>query len=300
MNTTKKRIFYSLYTITAIILFLYLLFPSHEIKNFIKYKASSIKPGYIMEIEDVTLAFPPGINLHMLSILNDNELLIDMEQARIVPSLMSLAGSNPEFNIKARAYEGIVNTKVNLKKNEQKNASDLPAGIPIQTDSILERIQIGQIKALQNISIFNSAGYNLTGVLGGKITYNGTGSSGVADANLSISNCIVEFKTPFFNLKDLAFTQIDAKITLHNFQNLQIKETIIKGNQAGGNISGTITLKKPSGKSILNLSGTIKPQPALIAKLGGMASLFLKQKQGSTGFPFRITGTLEKPGFSLK
>ncbi len=89
-------------------------------------------------------------------------------------------------------------------------------------------------------------------------------------------------------------------MTLHDLQNLQIKETIIKGNQAGGDISGTITLKNPSGKSILNLSGTIKPQPSLIAKLGGMASLFLKQKQGNTGFPFKITGTLEKPNFSLK
>ncbi|QTA78565.1 Genereal secretion pathway protein N [Desulfonema limicola] len=116
MNTTKKRIFYLLYTITAIILFLYFLFPSNEIKKFIEYKASSIKPGYILEIEDADLALPLGISLHMLSILNSSELLIYMEQARIIPSLMSLAGSSPEFNIKAKAYEGTINTKVILKK----------------------------------------------------------------------------------------------------------------------------------------------------------------------------------------
>ena len=285
MNTTKKRIFYSLYTIVAIIFFLYLLFPSDKIKKFIEYKASSIKPGYTMEIENVTLALPPGINLHMPRIFHNNELLVDMEQAKITPSFLSLAGSNPEFNIKIRAYNGIINTKLNLNKTD----------IPIQADSILEGIQIKQIKALQDLS-----DYNLAGVLGGKIIYKGTRSSGVADADISISNCIVELKTPFFNLKNLMFTQIDAKMTLHDFQNLQIKKTIIKGNQAGGNISGTITLKNPSEKSILNLSGTIKPQPALIAKLGNMASLFFKQKQGNTGFHFKITGTLKKPRFSLK
>lgn len=245
----------------------------------------------MLEIEDADLALPLGISLHMLSILNSSELLIYMEQARIIPSLMSLAGSSPEFNIKAKAYEGTINTKVILKKDEQKNNSD----IPVQADSMLEGIQIKNIQALQNLS-----DYNLAGVLGGTIAYKGTRTSNIADGDISILNCIVELKTPFFNLKDLTFTQIDSKITLHNLQNLQIKETILKGNQAGGNISGTVTLKNPYEKSILNLSGTINPHPALIAKLGGMASLFLKQKQGSSGFPFKITGTLEKPDFSLK
>ncbi|WP_207692523.1 type II secretion system protein GspN [Desulfonema limicola] len=167
--------------------------------------------------------------------------------------------------------------------------------MPVQADSLLEGIQIKNIQALQNLS-----DYNLAGVLGGTIAYKGTRTSNIADGDISILNCIVELKTPFFNLKDLTFTQIDSKITLHNLQNLQIKETILKGSQAGGSISGTVTLKNPYEKSILNLSGTINPHPALIAKLGAMASLFLKQKQGSSGFPFKITGTLEKPDFSLK
>lgn len=291
MNTAKKRIFYSLYTICAIIFFLYILFPSEKIKQFIEYKVSSTKPGYTAEIQDIKPAFPPGLTLYSASIFNIDGLLVDVDKTRIIPSLLSLTGSAPEFKIKANAYNGTIDTKVKLNKDEQ---TDSP-GIAIESDSVLQGIKTGQITALQDLS-----DYIIDGNLGGKIIYKGTGKKGVADADIIISDCNVELKTPFFNLKSLTFSQIDAKMTLHNFQNLQLKETIIKGNQAGGNISGTITLKKPSGKSILNLSGTITPQPALISKLGGMAAMFLKQKQGNKGFPFKITGTLEKPRFSLK
>jgi hypothetical protein len=60
-----------------------------------------------------------------------------------------------------------------------------------------------------------------------------------------------------------------------------------------------INLRNPSENSILNLSGTLRPHPSLIAKMGSMASLLFQKKQGSE-FPFKNTGTIGNPKFSLR
>jgi type II secretion system protein N len=116
-----------------------------------------------------------------------------------------------------------------------------------------------------------------------------------------MSECRVELQVPLINLIELAFINIEADIGFKNRQ-FQINQCLFKGQQMDGKLSGTITLKNPPGESLLNLTGMIKPHHFFLADLRKSlpANFIPKKRPGSSGFPVRIMGTIEKPGFSLK
>ena len=100
-------------------------------------------------------------------------------------------------------------------------------------------------------------------------------------------------------LESFSFESIAADIAMNN-QKIQINECIIKGNQADGRISGSVNLKNPLGKSVLDLTGTIKPHQLLIENLQKSFPVKSLLKTGKGGLPIRLYGTIDQPGFSLK
>ena len=100
-------------------------------------------------------------------------------------------------------------------------------------------------------------------------------------------------------LKSFSFESIAVDIAMNN-QKIQINNCIIKGNQADGRISGSVNLKNPLGKSVLDLTGTIKPHHLLIEKLQKSFPVMSLLKTGKSDFPIRLYGTIDQPGFSLK
>ena len=112
--------------------------------------------------------------------------------------------------------------------------------------------------------------------------------------------------TFFFNaeayegiLKSFSFESIAADIAMNN-QKIQINECIIKGKHADGRISGSVSLKNPLGKSVLNLAGTIKPHHLLIENLQNIFPVKSLLKTGKGGLSIRLYGTIAQPDFSLK
>ena len=99
--------------------------------------------------------------------------------------------------------------------------------------------------------------------------------------------------------KNLTFEKIEAKLELNN-KLIKFKQCELKGNQMEGSISGYISVKTPSDKSKLKLTGTLTPQPELLEDLGAAAQLLFNQKSGQNSISFRIEGTLKEPSFSLK
>jgi type II secretion system protein N len=138
-------------------------------------------------------------------------------------------------------------------------------------------------------------------MLDGNFIYSNDNRSGEnLSAKFIISDCEIKLLTPVFMLESATFSKIEADLTMKN-RKLQVKQCIIKGNQMDGFISGTITLKKPLVKSVLNLAGTIKPHQPFLEKLGKdlPANLLPKKIFDKNGFSIRLYGRLDKPGFSF-
>lgn len=285
MNNTRKWLPYSLFVIAVTAFFIYYLFPSEKVKNYITFNLNKTYPGINIAIDHVKPAFPPGLRLYNVNFYM-HDLLFRSAQIKIAPGLLSLFHSKVIFFFKGRAYKGILEGKGEFTKNRSK----------VMIEGKLSGMQIKEISAVKDF-----IGRNISGVLDGKFTYWNENESGDnLKAELIISDGELELLTPVFKLSSVSFSRIAADLVMKN-QKLQIKRCIIKGDQMDGSISGTVILKNNSGQSYLKLSGTIKPHPTFIEKLGKdlPANLLPKKIFGKDGVRIRVYGTIDKPRFFL-
>jgi len=286
MHNTRKWLPYSLFVIAVTAFFIYYLFPSDKVKNYITFNLNKTYPGIKIAIDRVKPAFPPGVKLYNVNFYNTHDSLFGAEQIKIAPGFLSLFRSKAIFFFKGRAYTGTLKGKGEFTKNSQE----------IMINGKLSGIRIKEISAIKDL-----AGRNITGVLDGSFTYRNEKESGNnLKAELIISDGELELLTPLFTLESISFKKITADLTMKN-RRLQIKKCIINGNQMDGSISGSVTLNNTLGQSSLKLSGTIKPLPLFIEKLGKDLPVNLLPEKifGKNGVRIRIYGNLDKPRFFL-
>ena len=283
MKNAGKWLLCSIYIIVITALFIYYLFPSDAVKKYIAFNLNRANPELNITIDNIKPVLPPGLRLYNVSLYRLSNLLMEAEQIKITHGLLSLFRSKTTFFFNAEAYEGILKGRADIMANK------------LMINADLSDVRTKDMSVVQNLS-----NRKISGMLSGKVTYNGNREfAGTVNAKLTLSNCEVELLTPVFNLESFSFESIAADIAMNN-QKIQINECIIKGKQADGRISGSVSLKNPLGKSVLNLAGTIKPHHLLIENLQNIFPVKSLLKTGKGGFPIRLYGTIAQPGFSLK
>ncbi len=282
----KKWLLYSLYIVSVTAFFIYYLFPSEQIKKYVIFKFANANPGFGLKIDRIKPAFPPGLKFYTVSIFQNDKLMFEAEDIKVMPAILSFFGSETVFSFKSRTCQGIISGKAALPKLA---GDKKPNSKSVNIAADLSGIQIKDIKAIQNAPYYKS----LSGTADGTVTSDTL--SGIS-AKLALKDCVVGLSTPLFSLGNLTFKTVDADMTMDSNKKIQIKQLDVKGTQASGTVSGSVEMKSPPGKSMLNLTGTIKPHPELIAALGPAALIF-KTGTGEKGLPFKIGGTLESPSF---
>jgi type II secretion system protein N len=286
MNNTRKWLPYFLFILGVTAFFIYFLFPSDKLKNYITVHVNKTYPGINIKVEQVKPAFPPGLRLYNVNFYHIHDPLFKMEQIKISPGWLSLFRTKIIFFFKGSAYTGMLEGRGEFTKNTPE----------LMIDGKLSGIRIKEISAIKDV-----IGRNISGVLDGNFTYRNEKESGKdLKAELVISNGQLELVTPLLQLESFAFKKITAELAMNNM-NLTIKKCIITGDQMDGTISGSVTLKNTPGQSYLKLSGTIKPHPLFIEKLENdlPANLLPKKIFSKNGVKIRIYGTLDNPRLFL-
>lgn len=299
MSTFAKWLLYLLYSAAVLTVALYYLFPAETIRSFLIHEAAVRQPGYRLDIEAVKPAFPPGLKLsgiHLFGPETGDIPLIKSQALRVRPRPLNPMRS---FVFAGQGYGGRIAGRADLKD---------PSGLSF-LDMQISAIRLGQIEALPPL-----IGCRLEGTLNGMIRY--VAQDGSLSATVKIGQGGVAITRPpelpgnmgflkpvfervFNNLKTIGFSSVDAIVTLAPGGRLQIRKCTLKGNELGGEISGSVALKRPAAQSMLDITGSIQPHPALIAKLGPAGMLLAKAKTRENGFPFKIEGTVGQPAFSL-
>ncbi len=278
----KKWLSYILYIVCVTIFFLYYLFPGKAFTSYINHHINGLLPGYKISTDQAMPSFPPGLKLKSPAIYNQNKPILCADQLKIRPAYLSLLSINKTFFINGLAYDGHLEGIADIAfKPESK----------LNLNLAFKDIQISQIQSLKEF-----VAYEITGTARGKIFFNNQkANNDKGNAEITISDSSIKFNPSLFGIDQLSFTAIDAKfemirrkITLNHFK--------IDGRQLSGDAKGFINLAHPINKSRISISGTLKPHPELIKEIGSIFSK--KMKKG--GVPFRISGTLEGPNFSLK
>jgi len=284
----KKWIGYTCYVIAALVVFIYLLFPSQEIKQYMLQQSAALGPDVSVELDRVDLNLPPGLVFTNLKLFFQGSAAFDSSQLKLTPRYVSLFSSAKALNIKGKAYNGDLNGRASVE-----NASK-----PIYaTDLAFEDIQLDKIAILSEL-----VPHQVSGIAEGKVVYSsGSESFGEGNARLMIKQCRVELGAPIFGFTELSVGTLKATLELKGRQ-ANVQEITIDGRQVSGNASGEIRLRQPLSESRIQLSGVIKPRPSFIKELGKVvpSQLLSGGNFVRNGVPFRISGSVERPNFSLR
>jgi len=287
MKISKISLLYTVYIIGITGFFLYYLFPSDTLKTYLAYRLSEGNPDITVTIDRVSPVIPPGINLHDVGIVHQNKALVDLDNLKLMPGILSLFSDKTTVNFKGRVNGGTISGQAELDDNS--------GGQKVKCDGRISGIQVQGIPALQRLPADK-----ISGVLNGNFTYADDGPNRSLEGKLTLSQCRIELSEALFNLKSLEFRDIDADLMLKN-DTLTIRNTSAKGNQLDADLTGTIALTGQSGKNALNLTVSVTPHHLLLAKIEKTLPMdFLrKKKAGKAAISFKIDGTLDEPGFSL-
>ena len=288
MKNTPKWLFYSIYVLVAIVFFIYYLFPSEKLKNYVTSGFNKLNSNINISIDHVSPAFPLGLKLYKVNFYHMDNALLESEQIKVVPNILSLFRSKIIFFFKGRAFEGILEGKGEFIK-----------GRPDQ--NVIIEGQFNNIHA-QEISVVKQfLGRNLTGILEGNFTYRNDKKLGRnLRTSFIISDGEIELLTPVFKLENIYFSKIETEMTLEN-KRLKVKRCLIEASPLDGNVSGLVNLKEPFGQSYLRLLGIIKPNQEFLSELRKELPTHLLPEEifSKRVVRIRIYGTLDEPRFFL-
>ena len=287
IKPSKKTLLYTAYIIGITVIFLYYLFPSDAVRDYVIYEIARGNPGVRVTINRVSPVLPPGIKLHDVGIAHRNRAMVDLDNVKITPGLLSLFSSTKTARFKGRVHGGTVNGWAQVDSRENQQAEKI-----IGT---LSGIRVQGIPALKHLGA-----YKISGNLGGDFTIGNTGSSRSMTGKLILADCRIDFDQPIIGQSSLRFKSINADLVL-NKGTLVIKNFSARGKQLNADISGTIALNRGGRGNVLNLNGSVTPHHGFMAKIGNSipADLLQQKKAGKTTISFIIGGTLEAPDFRL-
>lgn len=285
----KKKLAYAGYIIGVTVFCLYFLFPSEAVTSYVNYRMNAVSPGVKWQWQGVKPHFPPGLSADFLELSQKDRKVIRVEQVAVTPSLFSLLTSSKTVRITGETCDGRVDATLVAAKTDAAPRLDLTA--------VFDDIQLSRIPALSEFKMFA-----LSGIGAGKVAFsrneNGSATGG---AQINIGESRIQLTPAMFGISEVNFKTVTADLALEG-RLLTLKSLDIDSREVSGRATGALTLSQPVGKSMINITGDVTPHPGMMQKLGTQfpVDLISGMKTKTGGIPFRISGTVEQPNFSLK
>lgn len=285
MKNYRKWLGYILYVIVLVVLFLYVCFPSDSVKQYAQSLINRPAAGVEVVVGALGLGFPPSVVLNDIDVRYRGGDPVNLERINIVPAYLKLLRGARSFNIYGDAAGGQIQGNLALPGSSGDNAN-----ISARLD--FRDLEIGSFHILETMGRGRAAGR-----MEGKIDYTGDLSgSGAGEAQLVARKCRIQLDPAPFGVKELAFKEVQAEMEIEQ-RRLTISRFSLDGTQFSGTGSGTLRLSAPIEKSRMNLSAEMTLHPPLLRSIGGMLP---KKYTRKDVLPVRITGTLGRPGFSVR
>jgi type II secretion system protein N len=280
MKDRSAKFWYAIYAAAAFLVLLYLYFPSEALRAFVAQRVNAGLPGLTVAIGGIRPALPVAVMLEGVQISHGGTPIMTIEELRISTRILSLFQDTGRYTFSGSAGGGEISGAAETDATGAKPFAGLTAR--------LDGAQLEKITALQTVY-----GSRLSGRLTLEISSKEPGS---LTGRLAVTEAQVELGRPLFDLKTFSFRTVEADLNLLN-RSLVLRNGRLKGAELDAEIAGTIALDPAAAKSALNLSGRVVPHQALVARMeGSLPPNFLRRRGG---LAFKLTGSLDDPGFSL-
>ena len=287
LKISRRTLAYAAYFIGITVFFLYYLFPSAAVKDYVAYRLGRLSPEFDISFEDVSPVMPPGIKLHDVGISRDNQALIDLESVKITPGLLSLFSDKKTARFRGLVNAGTVEGKVEIINRNDRHTEKI--------EGTISGVRVQAIPALKYLTP-----HKISGNLGGDFLISRSGPGGSINGQLNLSECRIVFDQPVIGQPSLEFKNVAADLVLERGR-LVIKKCSARGSDLNADITGTIDLNNTGRRNALSLNGSVTPHHAFLAKIENSipADLLRQKTAGNQAISFRIGGSVETPEFSL-
>lgn len=289
----RKWVGYISYCIFLTAGFLYFLFPSDAVREYLQIKARNLNPPLMVSIDRIkpwplcSLKFG---HTEISFLDKPNIKLFRADNLLLRPGAGSFIKGDHKWCFQCMAYGGRIKGCANFNNNDM-------AG-PFKAEMEFDTIRIGTYEHLKDL-----IGRYVDGTLTGTISYSGQRErllNGAGEANLKFVNGRIELLSPVLTLESIEYNEIAINMALKrgtvNLTRLQLEGPLLKGT-----LSGSIRLKEELVKSRLDLKGRIEPFAAFFKKAEGTQStlMYFRKMLRKGALPFRIRGTLAQPKISF-
>ncbi len=280
MTPALRRALLIFYIVLAGAVFLYIGFPSEALRAYASQRLSACLPGFSVGVGAVRPSWFAGLVLEDVRISHAQKPVAVLEQVRIQPELLSL------FKVRSGyAFSGSLGGGEIIGRAEVDTAGPAPK---LSWNARIGGILIQQLDGLRGIY-----GSRLAGRLDGQL--NAT-EAGALNGKFTLTDGQIELAAPLLAQSRFTFRTVDADLTLQH-RSLLLRSGRLKGNELDAEVSGTIALDQPQAAGAMNLTGRVTPHHTFLARAEGSIPPGLLRRRAA--IPFRISGSLDAPGFSL-
>ncbi len=289
MKRKSKIALYCLYTLLAVLFFLYVRFPSATVQELVSARIAQIDPLLEVRSRSVRPTLAAGLRFQPLTVSYDDMALCTLDNLKLTPELFALLRGRQNFDFHAPVGAGTIRGRVEMIPDPRQAQTRISVNfdsVPVELLDILKRYPA----------------YRPSGNMNAHVEFDTRrGADGTAKLNLEIMPAKLSFAPPVMGLEQLDFTRVQAEMSLSS-RMLQIRRWEAAGPQIDSRLSGSIVLRQPLGASRVTLACTVKPQAAFLAEhkndmLGGLLASANAQNRGMV---FRITGTLDHPSYTMR
>lgn len=286
----RPVLLYTLFFITAFVVFLFLLFPQKQAAEYLSRSLSDPALNVHFSIDNVKPVFPAGLSFENTKILLDQDIQIMPGFFKVFFSPLSLFREETQIKFQSGFSKGSANGSLCVNSIDPflfSQAILFISGVKIENfiyktalaDMVLGCELKGEYKQIEPKED-NDYGHG----------------------TIFIQNFSSKLKNSFFNTLNLPmidFSSIELDFT-QNPNTFTLIQCAARGSIINVNLNGTIEPVFPLQESRLNLTGKLLPDSPYLAKFANTAAIESTGKNISKdGIKFRINGTLKNPKIGI-
>jgi type II secretion system protein N len=280
----KKLLSYGAFLFFCLVAFAYLLFPGEKAAGYLEALVAARGPDYRLSVEKVSPRPPFGFSLKNPEIFSGGEIVFSSKSVAVRPGFFSMLAKRPKSRISTQAYGGQIKARIEVLGHEQEGS--------VKTLVVAEGLDLEKVPFLTRLTDRAA-----TGSLNARIDFAGEPkqwTTGRGEGELTLTNGRIQFFAEVLGLDALTVDQLLAKLSLQDSV-LEITRGEMTSREASGVLTGKVHLAPVFSQSRLNLSGTIRPTPALFSRIGpnSPVAAFLRGRMQNGEIKVNITGTVD-------
>ena len=278
---------YVVYTLAALVLVLWLLFPKEKVQRLVVQGLNATMPNLVWQVQALDLGISTGVQLRSIEGFepgNTTKPLVRIDALRFSPKVgESLKQRELLGQYEAQAAKGTIEGTLQY----------MPGNKMLAVTGKMQGLQLTEIELFSRL-----LQRNIQGAVAGTFeatTVRAENPQVDINAQLKAENGRVDLKQPVLGNTFIPYQQATVTIQIKDGKAL-IKDGTVASKLLAGTFAGEIRLRQELVASTISLKGSINPRPEFFKGMGNDTVIQnIRQQLKGKALTFQMSGTLQTP-----